>query len=180
MASSSGMSGTTDPYYRSTYVFVSRADHGLQSLASLDDPRLRTLRIGVQLVGDDGANPPPAMSLARRGIVDNVCGYTVYGDYADKAPDTVQAVGIVLRPQRAFVALGRGNAVAEVDPKTFAIRRYFMAGQRDWGVGVAPDGSRLYTANGLSGDVSVIDAVANVALATVKVGGKPWGVVVTP
>jgi mxaJ protein len=86
MASSSGMSGTTDPYYRSTYVFVSRADHGLQSLASLDDPRLRTLRIGVQLVGDDGANPPPAMSLARRGIVDNVRGYTVYGDYADKAP----------------------------------------------------------------------------------------------
>src|SRR6476646_11072566 len=55
MASSSGMTGTTDPYYRSTYVFVSRTDHGLQSLASLDDARLRRLRIGVQLVGDDGA-----------------------------------------------------------------------------------------------------------------------------
>ena len=86
MASSIGMTGTTDPYDRSTYVFVSRADHGLQGLSSLDDPRLRTLRVGVQLVGDDGANPPPAMSLARRGIVDNVRGYTVYGDYADKAP----------------------------------------------------------------------------------------------
>ena len=86
MASSGDMTGTTDPYYRSTYVFVSRADRGLRSLASLDDPRLRTLRIGVQLVGDDGANPPPAMSLARRGIIDNVRGFTVYGDYADKAP----------------------------------------------------------------------------------------------
>jgi mxaJ protein len=94
MASSGDMTGTTDPYYRSTYVFVSRADHKLGSLSSLDDARLRTLRIGVQLVGDDGANPPPAMSLARRGIVDNVRGYTVYGDYADKAPQAavIQAV----------------------------------------------------------------------------------------
>ena len=88
MASSGGMTGTTDPYYRSTYVFVSRADHKLGSLASLDDPRLRTLRIGVQLIGDDGANPPPAMSLARRGIVDNVRGFMVYGDYADAAPQS--------------------------------------------------------------------------------------------
>ena len=86
MASSGDMTGTTDPYYRSTYVFVSRRDHGLQSLVSLDDPRLRRLRIGVQLVGDDGANPPPAMALARRGITGNVRGYTVYGNYADKAP----------------------------------------------------------------------------------------------
>jgi mxaJ protein len=85
-ASSADMTGTTDPYYRSTYVFVSRTDRGLKTLASLDDPRLRTLRIGVQLVGDDGANPPPAMSLARRGITANVRGYTVYGNYADKAP----------------------------------------------------------------------------------------------
>jgi mxaJ protein len=94
MASSGGMTGTTDPYYRSTYVFVSRADRGLRALASLDDPRLRTLRIGVQLIGDDGANPPPAMSLARRGITSNVRGYTVYGNYADKAPQAavIQAV----------------------------------------------------------------------------------------
>ena len=94
MASSADMTGTTDPYYRSTYVFVSRADHKLGSLASLDDPRLRTLRIGVQLVGDDGANPPPALSLARRGIVDNVRGYMVYGDYATHAPQAavVEAV----------------------------------------------------------------------------------------
>jgi mxaJ protein len=86
MASSADMTGTTDPYYRSTYVFVTRADRGLQSLRGFDDPRLRTLRIGVQLIGDDGANTPPAHALARRGIVDNVRGYTVYGDYAQSAP----------------------------------------------------------------------------------------------
>ena len=94
MASSGGMTGTTDPYYRSTYVFVTRADRGLDTLSSFDDPRLRTLRIGVQLIGDDGANTPPAHALARRGIVDNVRGYMVFGDYARHAPqaDIVDAV----------------------------------------------------------------------------------------
>jgi len=94
MASSGGMTGTTDPYYRSTYVFVTRADRGLDTLSSFDDPRLRTLRIGVQLIGDDGANTPPAHALARRGIVDNVRGFMVYGDYARNAPqaDIVDAV----------------------------------------------------------------------------------------
>jgi len=86
IASASDMVATTDPYYRSGYMFVSRADHGLADLASLDDARLRTLAVGVQLVGDDGANTPPADALARRGITGNVRGYMVYGDYARAAP----------------------------------------------------------------------------------------------
>jgi quinoprotein dehydrogenase-associated probable ABC transporter substrate-binding protein len=76
---------TTRPYYRSTYVFVWRRDRALD-LRSLDDPRLRWLRVGVQLVGDDGVNTPPAYALARRGIVDNVRGFPVYGDYAARDP----------------------------------------------------------------------------------------------
>lgn len=79
------MLATTRPYYRSTYVFVSRADDNL-GLTSFDDPRLRTLRIGVQMIGDDAANAPPAHALARRGIVQNVVGYTVYGDYRQANP----------------------------------------------------------------------------------------------
>src|SRR5436190_17452190 len=71
---------TTVPYYRSSYAFVYRRDSGLD-LKSLDDPRLRALRIGVQLVGDDGANTPPAHALAIRGLVTNIVGYTLYGDY---------------------------------------------------------------------------------------------------
>lgn len=83
----------TRPYYRSSYVFVTRADRALD-VRSFDDAALRTLRIGVQLVGDDYANPPPAHALARRGIVQNVVGYTVYGDYAQEPPTApiVQAV----------------------------------------------------------------------------------------
>ena len=86
IASGIGMTGTTDPYYRSTYVFVTRADRHLADLHSYDDPRLRTLTIGVQLIGDDGANTPPAHALSRRGVVDNVRGYTVYGDYRGPTP----------------------------------------------------------------------------------------------
>jgi len=75
----------TRPYYRSTYVFVTRRDRGL-TLRSFDDSLLRTVRIGVQMIGDDYANAPPAHALANRGIVDNVRGYLVYGDYRQESP----------------------------------------------------------------------------------------------
>src|SRR6185369_8390665 len=49
----------TRPYYRSTYAFVSRTDRHL-ALHSFDDKALRSLKIGVQLVGDDYTNTPPS------------------------------------------------------------------------------------------------------------------------
>jgi mxaJ protein len=76
---------TTRPYYRSTYVFATRRDGALR-VTSLDDSVLRRARVGVQLIGDDYSNAPPAHALARRGIVHNVVGYTVYGDYSQQAP----------------------------------------------------------------------------------------------
>jgi mxaJ protein len=84
---------TTRPYYRSTYVFVSRRDRKLD-ITTLDDPRLRELTIGVPLIGDDYANTPPAHALARRGIVQNLRGYSVYGDYSQDNPpaELVKAV----------------------------------------------------------------------------------------
>ena len=75
----------TRPYYRSTYVFVSRRDRGLH-LSSFDDLRLKTLRLGVQVLGDDGFNTPPVHALATRGVVGNLRGYTVYGDYSRPNP----------------------------------------------------------------------------------------------
>lgn len=76
---------TTAPYYRSSYVFVYRRDRNLH-LQSLDDPALHKLKIGVQMIGNDETNTPPAHALAHRGIVDNVVGYTLYGDYRDPNP----------------------------------------------------------------------------------------------
>jgi quinoprotein dehydrogenase-associated probable ABC transporter substrate-binding protein len=88
---------TTQPYYTSSYVFVTPAAKHY-ALTGFDDPRLRALRIGVQMVGDDYANTPPAHALARRGIVDNVTGYTLYGDYREANP-----------PARIVDAVARGE-----------------------------------------------------------------------
>lgn len=76
---------TTRPYYRSTHVFVTRARDGL-ALRSMDDPRLARLRIGVHVVGDDYASLPPLQALGRRGLVRNVSGYSLYGNYAESDP----------------------------------------------------------------------------------------------
>src|SRR5205823_11316691 len=62
------MALTTKPYYRSTYVFLYRKDRGLK-INSLDDPILKTLRIGVQIIGDDITNAPPAHALTRRHTI---------------------------------------------------------------------------------------------------------------
>src|SRR4051812_16504115 len=79
------LAAATRPYYRSTYVFLTRRDRGLD-VRSFDDPRLKTLKIGVQLLGDDGFNTPPVHALARRGVIGNLKGYTVYRDYSRPNP----------------------------------------------------------------------------------------------
>ena len=63
----------TKPYYRTGYVMVYRKDRKLK-LRSLDDPALKTLKIGVQI------NTPPHDALGRRGIADNVVGYQLMFD----------------------------------------------------------------------------------------------------
>jgi mxaJ protein len=75
---------TTRPYYRSSYVFVTRADEPV--VTSYDDPLLRQVKVGIQLIGDDGWNTPPAHAIARRGIVENVRGFMIYGDYSEPNP----------------------------------------------------------------------------------------------
>ncbi len=76
---------TTRLYYRSSYAFV-YPEKAAYQLSSLDDPVLKYLKIGVHLIGDDYTNSPPAHALSSRGIVDNVVGYSVFGDYAQDSP----------------------------------------------------------------------------------------------
>lgn len=106
------MALTTAPYYRSTYVFVSRTNKHL-SVSSFDDPKLRALKLGVQMVGDDFSNSPPAHALTRRGMIQNVKGYTLYGDYSKPNPpaDIINAVerndidvGIAWGPMAGYFA----------------------------------------------------------------------------
>ena len=119
------LAATTRPYYRSSYVFVTRTDRKID-IRSLDDPKLRELKIGVQLIGDDGANTPPVHALNRRGMVDNIKGYTVYGDYTQESPPSqiLNAVengevdiGIVWGPLAGFHARKRGLVLTPVSPE---------------------------------------------------------------
>ena len=68
----------TAPYYRSSYVFVYPKSRAVP-LRSFDDPVLRDLRIGLHEAGEDGANQPPAHALARRGIVNHIVPYAMWG-----------------------------------------------------------------------------------------------------
>lgn len=76
---------TTQPYYRSSYVFVSAKTAGY-NITSFDDPQLQSLKIGVHLIGDDYNNSPPAHLLSTKGIIKNVVGYSVFGDYGEDSP----------------------------------------------------------------------------------------------
>jgi mxaJ protein len=110
---------TTRPYYRSSYVFVYRGSD--EAFDSFDDPRLRTRRVGVQLIGDDLAATPPGHALARHGAVDNVVGYTVYGDgpaarrmIAALAAGRID-VALVWGPQAGYFA-GRAGVPLRIAP----------------------------------------------------------------
>jgi len=124
----------TEPYYRSSFAFVTRRDRHLGDLRSLDDARLRELKIGVPLAGDDGANPAPAHALSRRGMVSNVIGFSLWGEYERKIPAAVEAV-----VQRTLdVALLWGplaGASAKKSPEPLTVR--LLNEQRDAGIPLA-------------------------------------------
>jgi len=111
---------TTLPYYRGTYVFVYRGER-TGRLESLDDPRLRTLRIGVALVGNDLAATPPALALAQRGIVANVTGFPMFASESlgQRMTDAVREgaidVAVLWGPQAGYYA-SRGAPQLAVTP----------------------------------------------------------------
>jgi quinoprotein dehydrogenase-associated probable ABC transporter substrate-binding protein len=88
---------TTRPYFRSTYYFVYRADRGLQ-VRSLDDTILKHLRIGVNMIGYDYTNTPPAHALGSRGVV----GLVGFGNFLNPDPKADH-------PQDIFDALAKDS-----------------------------------------------------------------------
>ena len=75
----------------------------------------------------------------------------------------------------AFVALGPANRVAVVDAQTYEVKKYLLVGQRVWNLAFTPDESRLYTTNGVSNDISVIDVPDLRVLQSVPVGAAALG-----
>lgn len=86
------MTGATKPYFRSAYVFVARKGSGLEDLQSLADPRLKKLKIGVNVYTSDAENSPPAMALSQYGVVGNLTGYSTFFDDQNRPQDIINAV----------------------------------------------------------------------------------------
>ncbi len=85
------MAGVTKPYFRSGYVFVTRKDRDLD-IKSLADPRLKKLKIGVNLLNSDAENTPPAMALSRYGVVGNLVGYSTFYTETERPEDIINDV----------------------------------------------------------------------------------------
>jgi YVTN family beta-propeller protein len=95
-----------------------------------------------------------------------------------------------------YVSTGRGNAIAIIDTQKLntrgppllsargegageeSILAMIPVGNRVWGIALDPAGSKLYTANGASNDVSVVDVKSRKELRRIKVGDGPWGVAI--
>jgi quinoprotein dehydrogenase-associated probable ABC transporter substrate-binding protein len=77
----------TNPYYRSSFSLVYRKEAGL-TLASLDDPALRTLQLGVI------AGTPPTTLMAQKGLLGNSRSYQLLVDtrFDHPAQDVVHDV----------------------------------------------------------------------------------------
>lgn len=109
---------TTSPYYRSTYVFVSRQN---APEPSLDSPALHGSKIGVQVLDEQYA--PPGEALARRGLQSAIVGFDTT---ADGAGSIVRAVAdqkidmaIVWGPAAGYFAkrIGHNLRVTPVEPE---------------------------------------------------------------
>jgi mxaJ protein len=109
---------TKSPYYSSSCVFVTRKSRRLK-LNSFDDPRLRSMKIGVQVLEEDYA--PPGRALARRQLAGNIVGFDATGE---ESGDIIRAVAsgnidvaVVWGPLAGYYA-ARQRASLELSPVT--------------------------------------------------------------
>ena len=70
------------------------------------------------------------------------------------------------------------NTTSVIDIANDTVTATVPVGIMPWGVGVSPDGSKVYVTNNNSNDVSVINTTNNTVTDTVKVGSGPTGVAV--
>jgi mxaJ protein len=105
---------TSEPYYRSSYVFLTARSKKFRP-ASLDDPDLKKVRIGVAALQEDYT--PPAAALARRGLQSQVVGIYSVGSHSMDIAKAVSRGEVDLAIMWGPIA---GYAVKR-SPKTFSL-----------------------------------------------------------
>ena len=95
-------------------------------------------------------------------------------------PEAIQPVGarVTSDGTLAFIALGPSNRVAVVNAQTFEVEDYLLVGQRVWQLAFDGEEKRIFSTNGVSNDISVIDVEKRKVIKSITVGRFPWGVVV--
>lgn len=96
--------------------------------------------------------------------------------------DNIQPVGFKMTNdgKRAYVALGPAARVAVIDIDKAEVIKYIVTGQRVWHVDLTPEEDLLFTTNGVTNDVTVIDTASLKPVKSIKVGRYPWGLAVRP
>ena len=131
---------------------------------------------GKVLVGNSGGE------FGVRGwltALDAATGRLAWRAYST-GPDADVLIGPEFKP---FYAMDQGKdlGVKTWPPDgwktTLKVVRTFAVGWRAWNLALSPDEKRLYTANGLTGDMTAVDLETNEVVGSVALGGKPWGVV---
>jgi YVTN family beta-propeller protein len=91
--------------------------------------------------------------------------------------------------KRLYVSTGRGGTIAIVDGVDAVdaagsakptLTAEVPVGTRPWGIALSADGQRLYSANGPSNDVSIVDTRTLRVIKRIPAGRSPWGVVLGP
>lgn len=86
-------------------------------------------------------------------------------------------MGIVTTADRAFVSNGREGSVSFLDlDRRSVLRAIGAVGTRPWGLGLLPDGKKLYVAAG--NDVAVVDAGIGEVVRRIPAGKGPWGIAI--
>ncbi len=150
----------------------------------------KDMKVLAQIPTDKRPRAILLLPASHRGYVTNEFGgsltvfstedYKVVRSISLGDPQVVRPMGIVSPDGRyLYVTTGRYGAVLEVDAQDGRVTRTFpKVGQRPWGIALSHDGLKAYTANGPSGDVSVVDLKSGHVDARIPVGGSPWGIAV--
>ena len=96
--------------------------------------------------------------------------------------ESIQPVGIKIASDgsnKAYIALGPSARIAIVNTGTYEVEKYLLVGPRVWNLEFSPDQKRIFTTNGVGGDVSVIDLGKQRVIKSIKVGRLPWGIAIT-
>lgn len=106
--------------------------------------------------------------------------HTIEFEYRGLRKENITPVDVIIdsKGERAYVALGRANHVAVVDVKTRKVTDYVLVGRRAWGLALNRDETRLWVANGLSDDITIIDTRTLKPLKSVPAGEVPHSILI--